>query len=87
YWIFRAATGREGLGRGDFKLLAAVGAWLGLADVPVVLMGSALLGVVGSGVLGWWGRKGTLPRVVPFGPFISLAACGVLWFNLHGRGL
>jgi leader peptidase (prepilin peptidase) / N-methyltransferase len=75
YWFFKLATGKEGMGYGDFKLLAALGAWLGWqALLPIILAASVLGAVVGigmkvSGAL----REG---RYVPFGPF--LAGAGVL---------
>ena len=70
YWAFKLATGKEGMGYGDFKLLAALGAWLGWsALIPLVLVASALGAVVGllmkaSNAL----REG---RYVPFGPFLA----------------
>ena len=70
YWLFKLATGKEGMGFGDFKLLAALGAWLGWqAILPIVLMASVIGAVVGlamkaSGSL----REG---RYVPFGPFLA----------------
>jgi len=75
YWFFKLATGKEGMGYGDFKLLAALGAWLGWqALLPIILVASVLGAVVGilmkiSGAL----REG---RYVPFGPF--LAGAGLL---------
>ena len=75
YWLFKLATGKEGMGFGDFKLLAALGAWLGLKMVlPVVLAASVLGAVVGIGMkLSANLREG---RYVPFGPF--LAGAGLL---------
>lgn len=70
FWLFKLATGKEGMGYGDFKLLAALGAWLGWqAILPIVLMASVLGAVVGlvmkaTGSL----REG---RFVPFGPFLA----------------
>ena len=70
YWLFKLTTGKEGMGYGDFKLLAALGAWLGWqAILPIVLMASVLGAVVGlvmkaTGSL----RDG---RFVPFGPFLA----------------
>jgi leader peptidase (prepilin peptidase) / N-methyltransferase len=75
YWFFKLATGKEGMGYGDFKLLAALGAWLGWqALLPIVLGASVLGALVGiamkvAGAL----REG---RYVPFGPF--LAGTGLL---------
>ncbi len=70
YWLFKLATGKEGIGYGDFKLLAALGAWLGWqAILPIVLMASAIGAVVGLGMK----AAGTLRdgRYVPFGPFLA----------------
>jgi leader peptidase (prepilin peptidase)/N-methyltransferase len=70
FWLFKLATGKDGMGYGDFKLLAALGAWLGWqAILPIVLMASMIGAVVGlvmkaTGSL----REG---RFVPFGPFLA----------------
>jgi leader peptidase (prepilin peptidase) / N-methyltransferase len=70
YWLFKLATGKEGMGFGDFKLLAALGAWLGWqALLPIVLCASMLGAVVGIGMkVGGALREG---RYVPFGPFLA----------------
>jgi leader peptidase (prepilin peptidase)/N-methyltransferase len=70
YWLFKLTTGKEGMGYGDFKLLAALGAWLGWqAILPIVLMASVIGAVVGIGMkLGGALREG---RFVPFGPFLA----------------
>ena len=70
YWFFKLATGKEGMGYGDFKLLAALGAWLGWqAVLPIVLMASVLGAVVGLVMkAGGSLRQG---RFVPFGPFLA----------------
>ncbi len=75
YWIFKLITGKEGMGFGDFKLLAALGAWLGVYMLlPIVLVASSLGAVVGIVMkLGGQLREG---RYVPFGPF--LAGAGVV---------
>ena len=70
YWLFKLATGKEGMGYGDFKLLAALGAWLGWqAILPIVLMASVIGAVVGLGMK----ASGSLRegRYVPFGPFLA----------------
>jgi leader peptidase (prepilin peptidase)/N-methyltransferase len=77
YWLFKLLTGKEGMGYGDFKLLAALGAWLGVSMVLPVVLGASLIGaLVGigmkfSGAL----REG---RYVPFGPFLAGAGLVVL---------
>ena len=70
YWLFKLATGKEGMGYGDFKLLAALGAWLGWqAILPIVLMSSVIGAAVGIALKLTGGlREG---RYVPFGPFLA----------------
>ena len=75
YWLFKLATGKEGMGYGDFKLLAALGAWLGWMALPQVLLVASLTGVViggGSMLLSGKGRQ----QPIPFGPY--LAASGLV---------
>jgi leader peptidase (prepilin peptidase)/N-methyltransferase len=75
YWAFRLATGKEGMGYGDFKLLAAIGAWLGWQKLPMVILLSSVLGaVVGIGLI-VFARHGR-EKPIPFGPY--LAAAGVI---------
>ena len=77
YWGFKFATGKEGMGYGDFKLLAALGAWLGWQALPTLIVGAALVGaVVGLALIGL--RRHERSKPLPFGPF--LAAAG--WINL-----
>jgi leader peptidase (prepilin peptidase)/N-methyltransferase len=77
YWLFKLTTGKEGMGFGDFKLLAAVGAWLGWKMLlPVILAASIIGAVVGIGMkLSAALREG---RYVPFGPFLAGAALFVM---------
>jgi leader peptidase (prepilin peptidase) / N-methyltransferase len=81
YWLFKLTTGKEGMGYGDFKLLAGVGAWLGWqAILPVVLMASIIGAVVGIGMKATGAlREG---RYVPFGPFLAGGAIAVLLIGL-----
>ena len=75
YWLFRLATGKEGMGFGDFKLLAALGAWLGWKLLPMVILLSSLVGaVVGIAMILFQGRDRGIP--IPFGPY--LAAAGLI---------
>ena len=77
YWVFKLITGKEGMGYGDFKLLAAVGAWVGWQHLPVVIMLSSFVGaVVGVTLLTMQGKDKSQP--IPFGPY--LAAAG--WLTL-----
>jgi leader peptidase (prepilin peptidase)/N-methyltransferase len=77
YWLFKHATGKEGMGYGDFKLLAALGAWLGVQMIlPIVLAASLLGAIVGIGMkLSGALREG---RYVPFGPFLAGAGIVVM---------
>jgi leader peptidase (prepilin peptidase)/N-methyltransferase len=79
YWAFKLLTGKEGMGRGDFKLLAALGAWCGIKGVLPIVLISALLGaIIGSGWLLLRGRGRATP--IPFGPFLALAGwVQLLW--------
>ena len=82
YWLFKLATGKEGMGYGDFKLLAAIGAWLGWqAILPVVLMASVIGAVIGIGMkLSGALREG---RYVPFGPFLAGGGMVVILIGLE----
>lgn len=72
YWLFKLATGKEGMGFGDFKLLAALGAWLGIQMLPAIILLSsivgAVVGIVGILVLG---KDRNIP--IPFGPYLAAA--------------
>ena len=77
YWLFKLSTGKEGMGYGDFKLLAALGAWMGpIALLPTVLLSSLIGALVGGAALALQGRDRGTP--IPFGPFI--AAAGWAWY-------
>ncbi|MDD5180164.1 MAG: A24 family peptidase [Gallionellaceae bacterium] len=70
YWLFKFATGKEGMGYGDFKLLAAIGAWLGWQMLPLVILLSSLVGAVVGVVLIVVARHGrNVP--IPFGPYLA----------------
>ena len=72
YWAFKLLTGKEGMGHGDFKLLAALGAWCGVGGIlPIVLMSSMIGAIVGSLWIGLRGRDRATP--IPFGPYLAAA--------------
>lgn len=72
YWGFKLLTGKEGMGYGDFKLLAAFGAWMGpWSLLPILLLSSLIGAIVGSISLAAQGRDRATP--IPFGPFLALA--------------
>ncbi len=79
YWLFKLATGKEGMGYGDFKLLAAIGALLGWQALPVVILLSSAVGaVVGLTLIMTLGRDKNIP--IPFGPYLAAAGfIAMLW--------
>ena len=86
YWAFRLLTGREGMGQGDFKLLAALGAWLGWQALPMILFGASLVGaVVGIALIVFAGRGRQEP--LPFGPFLAAAGWLMLLWGSPLRNL
>ena len=80
YWSFKLATGKEGMGYGDFKLYAALGAWFGWqALIPIILMASIIGAIIGIGMkLSSGLREG---GYVPFGPFLALGGLTALVFT------
>lgn len=79
YQLFKLVTGKEGMGYGDFKLLAAIGAWLGWQLLPVVILLSAVVGsVVGLLLIAFAGRSSQ--TAIPFGPYLAAAGfIAMLW--------
>ncbi len=79
YQLFKLITGKEGMGYGDFKLLAALGAWLGWQQLPLIIMMSAVVGaVVGISLIVFRGRDRQIP--IPFGPYLAAAGwITMLW--------
>jgi leader peptidase (prepilin peptidase) / N-methyltransferase len=78
YWLFKLATGKEGMGYGDFKLLAALGAWLGWQMILPIVLGASAIGAVVGIVMKMRAslREG---RYVPFGPFLAGGGLVVLF--------
>jgi leader peptidase (prepilin peptidase)/N-methyltransferase len=79
FWLFKLITGKEGMGYGDFKLLAALGAWMGWQFIPLIIILSsfvgALIGIAGIIILG---RDKNIP--IPFGPYLAIAGwIAFLW--------
>jgi len=79
YQLFKLVTGKEGMGYGDFKLLAALGALLGWQQLPVIILLSSLVGaVVGLSLIAIAGRDKSIP--IPFGPYLAAAGwIAMLW--------
>jgi leader peptidase (prepilin peptidase)/N-methyltransferase len=80
YWLFKLLTGKEGMGQGDFKLLAAMGAWLGWPALLSLVLIASLTGVAGSLVLRMRGKLHEA-GYIPFGPFLAFAG---LWVMVSG---
>ena len=80
WWLFKQITGKEGMGHGDFKLLAALGAWVGLTGIlPTILLSSLVGAIVGSIWLAAKGRDRATP--IPFGPFLAVAGWLVFFWG------
>lgn len=80
YWLFKLVTGKEGMGYGDFKLLAAIGAWFGWQLLPAVILLSSVVGaVIGIGMIMFKGKTGG--TAIPFGPFLALGGIAALFFG------
>jgi len=80
YHAFKLATGKDGMGQGDFKLLAAMGAWLGWQQLIVIIIISALLGtLVGVSLIVM--KKVQRDQPLPFGPFLAIGGLSSLWFG------
>lgn len=80
YWLFKLITGKEGMGYGDFKLLAAIGAWFGWQLLPaVILLSSALGAIIGIGLIVFTKRGREIP--MPFGPFLAIGGIAALFLG------
>ena len=79
YWVFKLVTGKEGMGYGDFKLLAVLGAWMGWQMLPLIILLSALTGaVIGIALIVL--RRRERGRPMPFGPFLAMAGwIAMMW--------
>jgi leader peptidase (prepilin peptidase)/N-methyltransferase len=72
FWLFKIITGKEGMGYGDFKLLAVLGAWMGWQFLPLIILLSSLVGaVIGIAGIIMLGRNKNIP--IPFGPYLAIA--------------
>lgn len=80
YWLFKLVTGKEGMGYGDFKLLAAIGAWFGWQLLPAVILLSSVVGaIIGIGLILFKGKGRS--TAIPFGPFLALGGIAALFFG------
>ncbi len=77
FWLFKLVTGKDGMGYGDFKLLAALGAWLGWQQLPMIILMSAVVGVaLNVGMIITRGKDRSIP--IPFGPYLA----GAGWITM-----
>ena len=80
YWLFKLIRGKEGMGYGDFKLLAALGAWLGWKVLPLIILGSSVVGAaIGITLVVMKGRDHNVP--LAFGPYLAIAGMLALFFG------
>jgi leader peptidase (prepilin peptidase)/N-methyltransferase len=86
YWLFKLVTGKEGMGYGDFKLLAALGAWMGWQALPLIILLSSLVGaILGIALIVARGRSKDVP--MPFGPYLAIAGwIALLWGDTITQG-
>lgn len=86
YWAFRLLTGKEGMGYGDFKLLAALGAWFGWTALPAIILFASVVGsAVGIGLILFARHQREVP--IPFGPYLAAAGVLALHFRMEFAGL
>lgn len=79
YWLFKLVTGKEGMGYGDFKLLAALGAWAGAEMLPLIILASSLIGAIIGGLMIAFSRHQS-QTPIPFGPYLAGAGwIALLW--------
>ncbi len=80
FWLFKLIRGKEGMGYGDFKLLAALGAWLGWKMLPLIVLGSSVVGaLIGIALVAFKGRDHNVP--LAFGPYLAIAGTVALFFG------
>ncbi|GEM73908.1 prepilin peptidase [Vibrio sagamiensis] len=81
YWLFKLVTGKEGMGYGDFKLLAALGAWLGWQSLPMIILLSSIVGILFGLIQLRLQNKG-INKAFPFGPYLAIAGwISLIWGN------
>ena len=79
YWVFKLITGKEGMGYGDFKLLAALGAWLGWMKLPLIILLSSFVGTIAA-VLLILTKRQERSNPIPFGPYLAIAGfIALIW--------
>ncbi|WP_181811536.1 prepilin peptidase [Yersinia pseudotuberculosis] len=89
YWLFKIVRGIDGMGYGDFKLMAALGAWFGVSAVPFLILFSSFFGLVAYAIFYFFDKKdnGKEINYIAFGPYISLAGVLYLFLGSHVTNL
>ncbi len=82
HWLFKIICHKEGLGYGDFKLMAAVSAWLGIGAIPLLMFLSSLFGLIGY--FWMWRIRENYQESVAFGPYIAISALIMIYMHLLG---
>ncbi len=80
FWLFKLITGKEGMGYGDFKLLAALGAWLGWKMLPLIILLSSVVGAVLGIIILFLNNQGR-ETTIPFGPYLAIAGLIALFWG------
>nr|WP_246551081.1 A24 family peptidase [Photorhabdus caribbeanensis] len=80
YWLFKIICHKEGLGYGDFKLMAAVSAWLGIGAIPLLMFLSSLFGLIGY--FWMWRIRENYQESVAFGPYIAISAVIMIYMHV-----
>jgi leader peptidase (prepilin peptidase)/N-methyltransferase len=83
-WLYFRLRRRQGLGLGDVKLLAAAAIWVGIADIPMLLLVASLAALAAAGILHLAGEKMTRQTALPFGPFVALGLLATLALQQTG---
>jgi len=80
YWLFKLATGKEGMGYGDFKLLAALGAFTGWQGIPIIILLSSIVGTI-AGIAIMVIKNNGKSLAIPFGPYLAIAGWLTLFYK------
>lgn len=80
FWTYKLITGKEGMGHGDFKLLALFGAWMGWQMIPLVILLSSVTGAIIGGSIIFLSKNKSSDKPIPFGPYLAIAGwISLLW--------
>ncbi len=80
YWLCRYTLNKEGIGYGDLKLTAAIGAWLGVEMIPLLMLMASLSGLFGFTMMSL--KRKSFPEFIAFGPYLCLSAMVLIGYNL-----